>query len=1455
MLPWPDTDGKPRRASVNSFGYGGANGHAILEEAGAHTGGQTHHVASIRPVDELMSLDHDLDSSHDSSSNTPTRPYTLVLSANDAVSLKAGIAALCDHLVNPRVEASVRDLAYTLGQRRTHLWHRAFVTASGGSSGSTRELGLELQASDFSTAKKAARPPRVGFVFTGQGAQWPQMGRALLAAFPVTTRAVLGELDAVLAGITACDPPGWSLLDELTLPRPAEHLRRPELSQPLVTALQICLLEVLTRKWGVRPSSVVGHSSGEIAAAYAAGLLDRAAAIKAAFFRGRAVEVVSRREGAETDLGMLAVGLAADAVAPFLAPYEGRAAIACYNSPSSLTISGRKDDLEKLAGEVKAAGHFARLLQVDMAYHSRYMDAVGQEYESLLRREGLDVLRPGEEGAAISMFSSVTASKITDATPTDVSYWNSNLLSPVRFDAAVQAMLSQPGHESPDMLIEVGPSGALSGPISQILKATARAGDVSYCAAWSRGADAVKSLFDVAGRLFITGADIDLAAVNAEDEEHDPDGAQPPPPRCIVDLPGYRWNHSVKYWFESAASRDWRFRPFVTHDLIGSKILGTPWTSPTWHKRLSLDDVPWLRDHRMGGDVLMPGAGFCLMAVEAMYQKHTALALQAAPEPARAAVPAPGGVADLAYGLRNVRFERALVVHEGQPVDVFVALGRLARSSADAGWHEFRVSTSRGDDDVVVDHCVGQIRIIIDDELTEEGLAEGDERRAPLRTPEPFSLWYKTQRDVGMDFGPSFRRIRALEATAGQRSCRALVDLTPPPSKWEPQSRYPLHPAVLDACLQALMAPNAANERSLVREIQIPGLANEAIINRMPRDGLRQGLVHARSRYSGRGRLDQAKGIIGDVSLYDADTGAMLMQLRGLNYAKLDADPKPDPHTFDSVQWRPDISLLAARDQLEALLQWGGFPGTLIDLVAHKRPLLKVLEVAFEDDDAAAAVPADGSSLWLEGGEAGARQACTRYDFASANPDALVAAEKRHGAARQDGGYLLADWEKPALGLDTATSARYDLVILQSPQRQDGARVQALCATLEPLLSDGGLVVVLQVGKEPEATTTSSVASQSSGTRTAPASVASSSVGDADSAIDVGTDTPYTRTSQQPHEKQAASPVRAPLTNGEAVPAKPLTGEGDCRRLEPILFPIEAGPATHYLCRLPKTGQSDEDDGPQAEDTTSGGRTLLIAHLSPPDAAQTALLDRLTAALDPQQWRVTTSDITLLPSSDGGIPTTNNTTAILVPDELTTSVLSAPSPAQWTALQALLATGRPLLWLTSGAAAEHPERAMAHGLLRVARRELAAQGDAAPRVVLDVVDANNDDEVSGEAVARAVAAVLALMGNGNGNGDGNGSAVEPEYRLRAESGVLEIPRLVPDAAVNEYRRFARRGLGGPTRPAPLWGTPGTVRLRGERVGALELVWCEEGGGDGEPLKEGYVEVEVEAVGVNFKVGF
>ncbi|KAI8626383.1 hypothetical protein F5Y19DRAFT_221991 [Xylariaceae sp. FL1651] len=1348
MIPWPDCDGKPRRASINSFGYGGANAHAVIEEANAQH--RDFHISSFASTDDM---------SWDGVENEDVaKPQTLVVSANDAASLKASIQALCTHLVNPRVKVDLHDLAYTLSERRSRLWHRAYVT--------TRNT--EIEVNDFTLAKKNSQTPKIGFVFTGQGAQWPQMGKELLQFFP-WTRNILEELDQVLQ--TVENPPTWSFVRELTEPRSADHMRQPEFSQPLVTAIQLCIIAVLA-SWGINPSSVVGHSSGEIAAAYAAGFLNRASAIKAAFYRGRAA--VNRKDDAESNVGMLAVGLGSDAVAPFLEKYEGVAWIACFNSPSSLTISGKKTALEQLATDIKAEGHFARLLQVDLAYHSALMGVIGDEYEILLAKDAkfgtLD-----SSSSSVSMFSSVTTTQLTESSPTDASYWKMNMVSPVRFYDALKAMLTQKDGCSPDILVEVGPSGALSGPISQVLKSLPSSGDVTYCAAWSRGANAIKALFDVAGHLFVKGADIDMALVNSYSDNN---------VKTITDLPNYCWNHSIKYWHESAASKDWRFRQFINHDLIGSKIFGTSWHNPTWRKHLMLDDVPWLRDHKMGPDVLIPGAGLATMAIEAMFQKHCAL------NPEKAVTSAN----ELAYRLRNVRFDRALVVEEGKECTILLTLAKVPGSK---DWHQFRISTSK--DDVTIDHCFGLIRV---QDAVEEKISGAD--LAPLKQPTPFTLWYKAQREAGMGFGPSFKKVTSLEATSGQRSCRAMVDLTPPKSKWDPQSFYPFHPAVLDACLQVAMPANASNERSLVKDVIVPGVVNEAIINRLPY-GMREGLAIAKSGYTGRGRPDQAKSIISDISVYDPNTGAMLMQVKGLNYVKLDVILKPDAHTFDRVVWKPDVSLLtqaqlmvftpddAATTKLDAV----------IDLVAHKKPMLNILEVNLDHSDT--------SCLWFETLDMAPRLAYSQYDFASIDAKALVAVQTQNESNRNSS-YHLIDAEKEGLGL--TNNVVYDLAIVKASKNL-GLGFRDIVANLQPLLATDSYTCLVQSNGQPSIETSS----QSILHETSDGELNSSGAGTPEtpySLNEIPSDTTSVSSAPDYFETVKASLEIVDKTkpSGSEMSFELDTSSTFKSVLQIAEMDSTTGSSVQYLCK----GNSNTGNSTPAY---SSSNSLVVAFFSE-DAPQ--LPDGLQETLEKSKWDVTQHSISKSPDQ---IPTD---AVILILDELFSPVLTEIDTTRWDALKLLIASGSPLLWVTKGSQhhVTHPDNALVHGLFRVIRHE-------DPSAKLTTLDVHSD---ASPATALAIDQVLEQIRVGK---------AEEEYAER--DGVLFVQRVVPDTQINAFKRNEVEGTEPITKS--LHGTETMVQIRAEKVGSLELMWCENHTSV-VPVEPGFIEVEVMAIGVNFK---
>jgi acyl transferase domain-containing protein len=283
---------------------------------------------------------------YQSTSQVPD-PQLLVFSASHEASLRRSVENYGQYILkNP---SSLADLAYTLGSRREHLMHRAFCITDGKHRPEVSRL-----------AKVSRDNPQLVFVFTGQGAQWPRMGAELLNDFPVV-RESFAKMEYTLANLPSPCP--WSLREELLKPAKDSLVPNATYSQPLCTALQCALVDLL-RSFGICPQAVVGHSSGEIAAAYASGALSLHDAIIVAYQRGMCSSKI-KKSGA-----MAALGLGRKEVERFLRPGVG---LACENSPESTTISGDAETVDLVMATIKSARPetFVRRLQVDKAYHSR----------------------------------------------------------------------------------------------------------------------------------------------------------------------------------------------------------------------------------------------------------------------------------------------------------------------------------------------------------------------------------------------------------------------------------------------------------------------------------------------------------------------------------------------------------------------------------------------------------------------------------------------------------------------------------------------------------------------------------------------------------------------------------------------------------------------------------------------------------------------------------------------------------------------------------------------------------------------------------------------------------------------------------------------------------------------------------------------------------------------------
>lgn len=565
MTPWPTTDDGIRRAAVNTFGAGGTNGHAVLE-------------SYPREVSQSPSIEK--------------RPYLFKVSAADDVSLKQISLRFAQY-----VEASkptLRDLGHTMLCRRSTLRKSIFFTAS-----THEEVVAALRADNHSIlAKPNEANKHLIFVFTGQGAQWAQMGTSLMNECPLF-RSMIHECDRLLSELP--DPPAWTIVEELSKAKGSSKIYKAEFSQPLCTALQLGLVTVL-ESWGVTPNAVVGHSSGEICAAYAAGILSLRDAMAISYYRGTVLGCGSARK---SEGSMCAVGLPEGDAKALIKNFADRVQIAAVNSPSSCTLSGDSDAIKKIVQELNKEKRFCRELKVDqgmrelcpkfanalilsLAYHSHHMFPLAPVYEDKLVQAKATSLRGKAE---CTMYSSVYGRSI-DASEYTSTYWKQNMTSTVKYCAALQECINV--HPNPASIIEIGPHSALKGPTQEMLYALGKS-HVGYLPTCVRGQRDFENLLSSAGALIGMGQPLRISNVNAREVF---DGSQfcYEPGNVLADLPCYQWNHSQGFWAESRVSRNVRFRKFPRHQLLGSRYVDDIPNRPSWRNRLMLKEIPWLQE-------------------------------------------------------------------------------------------------------------------------------------------------------------------------------------------------------------------------------------------------------------------------------------------------------------------------------------------------------------------------------------------------------------------------------------------------------------------------------------------------------------------------------------------------------------------------------------------------------------------------------------------------------------------------------------------------------------------------------------------------------------------------------------------------------------------------------------------------------------------------------------------
>ncbi|WP_345639030.1 SDR family NAD(P)-dependent oxidoreductase [Streptomyces thinghirensis] len=553
--PWPRGDG-PRRAGVSSFGVSGTNAHVILEEA---------------PADDTPpSPDESAAETGIAPDGGAGVPLPWMLSARTRTALRGQAERLAAHLTDHAAQPAA-DVAFSLATTRAALDHRAVVIAAGGEEARAALAALAAgePAHDLVTGTADVRGKTV-FVFPGQGSQWPGMGAELLDSSPVFA-ARMAECAAALAPYT-----DWSLQDVIRQVEGAASLDRVDVVQPASFAVMVSLA-ALWRSLGVTPDAVVGHSQGEIAAAAVAGALSLEDAAKVVALRSRAIA-----RGLAGHGGMMSIALPAEQVARRLP--EG-VEIAVVNSPSSVVVAGAPTALEALGAELRTDGVRVRMVPVDYASHSSYVELVRDELADLLT--GLEPRR-----AEVPLYSTVDGDW-QDGGEMDAGYWYRNLRQTVRFREATDALVDQ-GHR---FFVEVSAHPVVATSVQEVLDARDGVTGV-VTGTLRRDEGSAKRVLKSLAELHVRGAE------TAREAPFAATGAQ------RIDLPTYAFQREHYWHAEAPGTGDMAAAGLDTagHPLVGA-VVPLPGSGGVLATgRLAPATSPWLADHQVSGAGLVPGA-------------------------------------------------------------------------------------------------------------------------------------------------------------------------------------------------------------------------------------------------------------------------------------------------------------------------------------------------------------------------------------------------------------------------------------------------------------------------------------------------------------------------------------------------------------------------------------------------------------------------------------------------------------------------------------------------------------------------------------------------------------------------------------------------------------------------------------------------------------------------------
>jgi hybrid polyketide synthase/nonribosomal peptide synthetase ACE1 len=834
--------------SFNSFGFGGANAHAIIESYEPTSPNTSINTKELREKSSLA-------------------PWPFVLSAPSEKSLAAQLKSYID-FADENPDFPLDTLSWSLF-RRTPLNFRIAFSAT-----SLKSLVVQMEKAvgDFEGKKvalgiraNAKSPLDILGIFTGQGAQWATMGKDLLLTSTAASK-IVDKLEESLSALA--DGPDWSLRKELLAPAKTSRIAEAQISQPLCTAVQILIVDLLEQA-GVRFSSVVGHSSGEIVCAYVSGFISSTDAIRVAYYRGKYAPLAKGGAMVATGTDMQdAIDLCG------LPKLRGKVQLAANNSSASVTISGNADAVDLVDTVMRDEAKFSRKLRVDTAYHSHHMLNCSEPYLEALERCQIKVNMPAT--GAPRWFSSVLdgSDLMTGAMAQTLqgTYWRDNMVRPVLFSQAMKAALDEGGR--PGLVLEVGSHPALQGPASLNIEEFTGS-EVPYYGTLQRGKPDALALTSTIGSIWTA---LGAAGMNLQRFMHAFDhrsGFE-----LSKALPGFTWDHTKPVWNETRASRQHRFRQHAKHELLGVRSSEEIQGELRWRNYLRPKELSWLNGHQIQGQIVFPAAGFAVMAFEA----------------ARSLAPV--------STVRLMRLEH-FVVHkalsfmdENTSIETVFVLNNVTKKQGDieAAFSCYScLNKESGEFGLVAD---GRIRLL-------NGQPSADSLPARPRWVDNFvstqvDVFYDSLATTGYGYTEMFKGITELQRTNG--GSRGMINI--PQEDKTPVQDWLVHPATIDVAFQGIFAAVGAPGDGRLWTLHLPTIIDSITIN--PNACEDSSGVEVPLPFDAHLVDCQGEGIAGDVDIYNEDGDRAIVQIQGLKVSPVSKHgASEDRDTFSAMSWGP----------------------------------------------------------------------------------------------------------------------------------------------------------------------------------------------------------------------------------------------------------------------------------------------------------------------------------------------------------------------------------------------------------------------------------------------------------------------------------------------------------------------------------------------------------------------